>query len=129
MHESRPMNVRRDVSNHCLVKCVVSLRVQDLAHSSCCNAKEWDAAVRKATVQSGACSLACVFLTDKDSGLGVHQDMPGKEGHCWCEMLYGQVIPARLTMYWAGGPQEMVPYVAVFLRKPQTRKCIGGPPK
>ena len=27
MHESRPINVRRDVSNHSLVKCVVSLRV------------------------------------------------------------------------------------------------------
>lgn len=33
-------------------------------------AEEWDDAVRMVEIRSTACSLACVFLTDKASGLG-----------------------------------------------------------
>ncbi|CAE7699872.1 unnamed protein product [Symbiodinium sp. CCMP2592] len=56
--------------------------------------EEWDAAVRMVEVRSSACSLACVFLTDPDSGLGVHEDNPEEPGNCWCKALYGQVPAA-----------------------------------
>ncbi|CAE7446966.1 unnamed protein product [Symbiodinium sp. CCMP2456] len=51
-------------------------------------AGEWDAAVRKVKLQERAPSLACVFLTDKASGLGEHSGPPGQ---CWCRFLYGQM--------------------------------------
>ncbi|CAE7418596.1 unnamed protein product [Symbiodinium sp. KB8] len=51
-------------------------------------AAEWDAAVRKVKLQERAPSLACVFLTDKASGLGEHSGPPGQ---CWCRSLYGQM--------------------------------------
>ena len=53
--------------------------------------EEWDAAVRMVQVRSRACSLACVFLTDQASGLGVHEENPEEPGQCWCKALYGQV--------------------------------------
>ena len=37
--------------------------------------------------------------------------------------------PCTFANVLEGGPQEMVPYVAVFPRKAQTRKCIGGSPQ
>lgn len=60
--------------------------------------EEWDTAVKtvtdtEATGASACCSLACVFLTDRESGLGQHVDMPDKPGHCWCEVIYGR-LPA-----------------------------------
>ena len=53
--------------------------------------QEWDAAVRMVEVHSTACSLACVFLTDRNSGLGMHEVNPEEPSHCWCKALYGQV--------------------------------------
>ena len=58
--------------------------------------EEWDTAVKtitdtEATGASACCSLACVFLTDRESGLGQHVDMPEKPGHCWCEVIYGRL--------------------------------------
>ena len=40
-----------------------------------------------------AFSLACVFLTDSASGLGVHCDNPDDPGECWCRAIYGH-LPA-----------------------------------
>ncbi|CAJ1454780.1 unnamed protein product [Effrenium voratum] len=57
-------------------------------------AEEWDAAVRKVELQRGACSLACVFLTDETSGLGGHEQNPEHPGDCWCRALYGRVNAA-----------------------------------
>ena len=37
--------------------------------------------MRKVKLQERAPSLACVFLTDKASGLGEHSGPPGQ---CWC---------------------------------------------
>ncbi|CAJ1400737.1 unnamed protein product, partial [Effrenium voratum] len=54
-------------------------------------AEEWDDAVRRVQLEAGACSLACVFLTDRTSGLGVHVENPDQPGTCWCRALYGQV--------------------------------------
>ena len=56
--------------------------------------EEWDAAVRKVELQRGACSLACVFLTDETSGLGGHEQNPEHPGDCWCRALYGRVNAA-----------------------------------
>lgn len=56
--------------------------------------EEWDAAVRMVEIRSRACSLACVFLTDKASGLGVHEENPEEPGQCWCKALYGHVSAA-----------------------------------
>ncbi|CAE7236236.1 unnamed protein product [Symbiodinium natans] len=53
---------------------------------------EWDAAVSAASSQS-AFSLACVFLTDRASGLGEHSADPDHPGRCWCHALYGS-LPA-----------------------------------
>ncbi|CAE7310360.1 unnamed protein product [Symbiodinium natans] len=50
----------------------------------------WDQAVSSVKHQQG-CSLACVFLTDSDSGLGKHAENPDTPGQCWCHSLYGQV--------------------------------------
>lgn len=51
----------------------------------------WDRAV--SSVQQDAYSLACVFLTDKESGLGKHASNPATPGKCWCQQIYGP-IPA-----------------------------------
>eukprot|EP00435_Cladocopium_sp_Y103_P068551 s132_g31.t1 len=55
--------------------------------------QEWDAAVEETQGQSSLCSLACVFLTDKQSGLGGHVENPEGFGNCFCPALYGQVDP------------------------------------
>ena len=68
--------------------------------------EEWDAAVRMVEVRSRACSLACVFLTDRDSGLGVHVDNPEEPGHCWCKALYGQ-LPAATYISIVEDPGSM----------------------
>lgn len=49
--------------------------------------KEWDAAV-SSTQQGNGCSLACVFLTDRASGLADNPDTPGR---CWCHTIYGEL--------------------------------------
>lgn len=52
---------------------------------------EWD---RSVEVASGKefCSLACVFLTDKESGLGQHAKNPDSPNDaCYCKALYGNV--------------------------------------
>ncbi|CAE7922572.1 GIP, partial [Symbiodinium sp. KB8] len=54
--------------------------------------EEWDQAVSVAKTQE-AFSLACVFLTDSASGLGVHCDNPDDPGECWCRAIYGH-LPA-----------------------------------
>ena len=61
---------------------------------TCWSAKEWDDAVKEAQGQSSLCSLACVFLTDKRSGLGGHAENPEGCGNCFCQALYGNVDPA-----------------------------------
>ena len=61
---------------------------------TCWRTKEWDDAVKEAQGQSSLCSLACVFLTDKQSGLGDHVDNPEECGNCFCQTLYGNVDPA-----------------------------------
>ncbi|CAE6969453.1 GIP, partial [Symbiodinium sp. CCMP2456] len=55
--------------------------------------EEWDQAVQVATTQD-AFSLACVFLTDRASGLGVHCDNPNAPGQCWCRAIYGHLPPS-----------------------------------
>ena len=50
---------------------------------------EWDAAVQAAREDTSTCSLACVFLTDKASGLGQHAKLPDKPEECWCHVIYG----------------------------------------
>ncbi|CAE7387647.1 Kif11 [Symbiodinium natans] len=55
----------------------------------------WDKAVKHVRADSvsedDACSLACVFLTDVDSGLGQHSINPDTPGKCWCHSIYGHV--------------------------------------
>ena len=53
---------------------------------------QWDQAVSVAKNQE-AFSLACVFLTDRASGLGVHCDNPDDPRECWCRAIYGH-LPA-----------------------------------
>ena len=36
-------------------------------------------------------SLACVFLTDRGAGLGVHGTNPDTPGQCWCPAIYGRM--------------------------------------
>ena len=50
---------------------------------------EWDAAVQAARAETSTCSLACVFLTDTESGLGQHAKLPDKPEECWCHVIYG----------------------------------------
>ena len=45
--------------------------------------QQWDEAVSTAKTQMGF-SLACVFLTDRASGLGKHCSNPDAPGQCWC---------------------------------------------
>ncbi|CAE7862932.1 HERC6, partial [Symbiodinium necroappetens] len=54
--------------------------------------EEWDQAVSAVKSQE-ALSLACVFLTDRASGLGAHCDNPDEPGECWCRAIYGH-LPA-----------------------------------
>ena len=54
--------------------------------------EQWDQAVSAAKTQE-VFSLACVFLTDRASGLGVHCDNPDDPGECWCRAIYGH-LPA-----------------------------------
>ena len=54
-------------------------------------AKEWDDVVKISKIRRGAPSLACVFLTDEESGLGKHQDNPEQPGDCWCKAIYGRL--------------------------------------
>ena len=53
--------------------------------------ESWDRAV--SSIQNNAYSLACVFLTDADAGLGKHASSPATPGKCWCQQIYGP-IPA-----------------------------------
>ena len=50
----------------------------------------WDKAV-SSVAQEDAFSLACVFLTDAESGLGRHANNPETPGKCWCQTIYGRV--------------------------------------
>ncbi|CAE7233916.1 unnamed protein product [Symbiodinium natans] len=52
--------------------------------------QQWDKAV-SIVQKEDVCSLACVFLTDTDSGLGCHASNPDTPGRCWCHIIYGQV--------------------------------------
>eukprot|EP00438_Fugacium_kawagutii_P023504 Skav201513 [mRNA] locus=scaffold1154:481412:482485:- [translate_table: standard] len=54
--------------------------------------EEWDAAVSTAS-QEQTYSLACVFLTDRASGLGQHEQNPESSGECYCKALYGELVP------------------------------------
>ena len=54
---------------------------------------QWDNAVANVQ-QFEDCSLACVFFTDKASGLGQHSDNPDTPGQCWCRMIYPE-LPAE----------------------------------
>ena len=57
----------------------------------------WDHAVRNVT-ESGAFSLACVFFTDTESGLGQHATNP-VTGECWCHEIYGPMsAPAYVRL-------------------------------
>ena len=74
--------------NQTSAKCVVSFpgKYSDL----------WDEAVSAVTSQAvdtgvEPWSLACVFLTDADSGLGQHSENPDTPGTCWCHSIYGRV--------------------------------------
>ena len=37
------------------------------------------------------CSVACVFLTDKTSGLGENTLISATSNECWCRQLYGDI--------------------------------------
>ena len=50
----------------------------------------WDKAV-SSVARVDAFSLACVFLTDRASGLGLHANNPETPGKCWCQQIYGRV--------------------------------------
>ena len=52
----------------------------------------WDKAVSR-VAREDAFSLACVFLTDRASGLGRHANNPETPGMCWCQQIYGR-LPA-----------------------------------
>ena len=74
--------------NRTAAKCVVSFpgKYSEL----------WDEAVSAVTSQAEIAgmerwSLACVFLTDADSGLGQHAENPDTPGKCWCHSIYGHV--------------------------------------
>ena len=62
--------------------------------------------MRMVEVRSGACSLACVFLTDQQSGLGVHKENPENPSECWCRSLYGRV-PAAAYVSIVEDPETM----------------------
>ena len=51
----------------------------------------WDEAVSVSTERKDVCSLACVFLTDREAGLGRHVDNPDTPGTCWCHVIYGHM--------------------------------------
>jgi hypothetical protein len=52
---------------------------------------QWDAAVEEPETNLRV-SLACVFLTDRESGLGVHAIDPDNLGNpCLCRQIYGRV--------------------------------------
>ena len=62
--------------------------------------KEWDQAVWAttndktwATNPDNVCSLACVFLTQRKSGLGQHAKRTEFPGRCWCQEIYGGFSP------------------------------------
>ncbi|CAE7712019.1 unnamed protein product, partial [Symbiodinium sp. CCMP2456] len=69
----------------------------------------WDHAVQAAKVQDRF-SLACVFLTDKDSGLGKHSRNPAT-GRCWCHDIYG--------------PMEASSYLSVIDLNPESGQPIS----
>ncbi|CAE7348138.1 GIP [Symbiodinium sp. CCMP2456] len=74
--------------------------------------QQWDEAVSTAKTQQGF-SLACVFLTDRVSGLGEHVENPDASGECWCRAIYGQ-LPAST-------------YLAVVDARPEgCCKVLGG---
>ena len=51
----------------------------------------WHKAVQATEDEAPAFSLACVFLTDKASGLGQHASVPHLKGGCWCHTIYGHL--------------------------------------
>ena len=76
---------------------------------------QWDDAVL--TVRDGsACSMACVFLADKESGLGEHADKPEEPGECWCKALYGQ-LPAQAYLSVLDHSHEVLSPEAVAVRE------------
>ena len=56
--------------------------------------KLWHKTVQAAKDKAPAFSLACVFLTDKASGLGQHASVPDRKGGCWCHTIYGDMQPS-----------------------------------
>ena len=88
---------------------------------TCWSAKEWDDAVKEAQGQSSLCSLACVFLTDKRSGLGGHAENPEGCGNCFCQALYGNVDPAA----YLSTVEEDLTWTRVAI---QEKRCWGDGP-
>ena len=76
--------------------------------------KQWDDAVSRVTERSD-CSMACVFLTEKESGLGEHADNPEEPGECWCKALYGQ-MPAQAYLNVLDLSQEVLSPEDVAIR-------------
>ena len=76
---------------------------------------QWDDAVLHVRDRS-VCSMACVFLTDKESGLGEHADNPEEPGECWCKALYGQV-PAQAYLSVLDHSHEVLSAEAVAVRE------------
>ncbi|CAE7548298.1 unnamed protein product [Symbiodinium natans] len=68
--------------------------------------QQWDDAVFLVK-ENSTCSMACVFLTEKESGLGEHADNPEAPGECWCKALYGQV-PAQAYLSVLDHSQEVL---------------------
>eukprot|EP00438_Fugacium_kawagutii_P012454 Skav232882 [mRNA] locus=scaffold1432:170975:172411:- [translate_table: standard] len=54
---------------------------------------EWDRVVRLTKTCRSSPSLACVFLSDDQSGLGKHAKKPDMPGGCWCHTIYGRMSP------------------------------------
>ena len=88
---------------------------------TCWSAKEWDDAVKEAQGQSSLCSLACVFLTDKQSGLGGHAENPEGCGNCFCQALLWESGSSSLPQHSRGGAYGT--RVAI-----QEKRCWGDGP-
>ena len=88
---------------------------------TCWSAKEWDDAVKEAQGQSSLCSLACVFLTDKQSGLGGHAENPEGCGNCFCQALLWESGSSSLPQHSRGGAYGT--RVAI-----QEKRCWGDVP-
>ena len=77
----------------------------------------WHKAVQEAEDKEPAFSLACVFLTDKASGLGQHARVPHLEGGCWCHPIYGDIpASAYLSVVNLGKMDEDAQELLAFKR-------------